>query len=410
MTNVRFIYQNNKYIYQQLSSFIIRHYPYIKVNNKLKGIAIIFVFFIHATIIAQSDSLPSKLSFNADFRFRIEQDWHSKKSDGTFYDDRTRFRYRLRAGVVYEEEWYSAGFRIRTGDPRKQQDSQLTLGDGFKNFGTLPIGLEQAYFQGKWRTFKFWIGKNSFPFEKNNELFWSENVYPEGIFLKKTFLINSDFINSIDLRGGHFIMASSGKSLDMDSYFQAYQAHIKFSDNRFQLFPAVYLFKNIPNIPDGYETFKIDYSILHFGSKIQLTKKPLIDLEFDYYKNMQRYNQIDSIPKSLKEQKSGFVVALKYGSLAQKGDWLFKLSYANLQKYSAVDFMAQNDWARWDYASVGSPDGRLTNFRGLEVVAGFKLSKKVNIKMKYYFVEQLIPYGTSKETGNRIRLDLDFKF
>ena len=71
--------------------------------------------------------------------------------------------------------------------------------------------------------------------------------------------------------------------------------------------------------------------------------------------------------------------------------------------------MAQNDWARWDYSSYGSPDGRLTNFNGIELVAGFMVDKKVSLKMKYYLVEQLIPYGTAKETGSRIRLDLDVR-
>ena len=64
------------------------------------------------TIAAQTDSILSKLSFNGDFRFRVEQDWNSKKSDGTFRDDRTRLRYRLRAGVEYTDKWFKTGFRI----------------------------------------------------------------------------------------------------------------------------------------------------------------------------------------------------------------------------------------------------------------------------------------------------------
>lgn len=33
------------------------------------------------------------------------------------------------------------GLKLRTGNPRKLQDPELTLGDGFKEFGALPIGL-----------------------------------------------------------------------------------------------------------------------------------------------------------------------------------------------------------------------------------------------------------------------------
>jgi hypothetical protein len=72
--------------------------------------------------------------------------------------------------------------------------------------------------------------------------------------------------------------------------------------------------------------------------------------------------------------------------------------------------MAQNDWARFDYSSHGSPDGRLSNFKGVELVAGFLLDGQASLKMKYYLVQQLVPYGVTRETGNRIRLDLDVKF
>ena len=139
-------------------------------------------------LVAQKDSTRTKLSFTGDFRFRVEQDWNSRKPDGTYRDDRTRLRYRARFGVSYDyKDWMSIGIRLRTGDPKKQQDPHLTLGDGFKEFSTLPIALEKVYanFSHKW--FSAWIGKNTFPFEKQNELFWSDNVFPEGISLRGKF-------------------------------------------------------------------------------------------------------------------------------------------------------------------------------------------------------------------------------
>lgn len=371
---------------------------------------IILLLIIPLTLSAQIDSVKSKLSFEGDFRFRIEQDWKSKKSNGTYRDNRTRLRYRMRFGAQYEDKWYSTGFRIRTGNPIKQQDPQLTLGDGFKEFGTLPFGIEKLYFQGEWPTLKFWVGKNTFPFEKNNELFWSDNVYPEGIFLDKTFHINSKFMDKFSLKGGHYILSSAGKTLAKDAYFQSFQAHFSFFQKRFEIFPSYYLFRNIPNIPDGGETFDINYSILHLGARVNIMKKSRLDIEFDYYYNFQDYNQNDSISVDFKDQNSGMTIGLKYGALKQKGDYMFKASYAYLQQYSAVDFMAQNDWARWDYSSFGSPDGRLTNFHGIELVGGFMIDSRTSLKMKYYVVEQLVPYGITKESGNRIRLDLDTKF
>ncbi len=375
-----------------------------------KLLFILILLIVPVTISAQIDSLKSKLIFDSDFRFRVEQDWDSKKSDGTFRDNRTRLRYRLRAGVTYGAKWYEAGFRVRTGNPRKQQDPQLTLGDGFKEFGTLSIGIEKLYFLGNWDTFRFWVGKNTFPFEKSNELFWSDNVYPEGISLEKSFRIDSNIVDSFICRGGYYIIATSNRSLDTDSYFQGFQISTSFFNNRLALFPSLYLFRNIPNIPDGNDTFLLDYSILHVGTKFKILNNKPLNIELDYYKNLQDYSKNDSIPNKFKNQKSGWVLGLKYGTLKNKGNWLFSTSYARLQQYSVVDFLAQNDWARWDYSSFDSPDGRLTNFNGIEFVAGYKIDKKISLKMKYYFVEQLIPLGTAKENGSRVRLDMDVKF
>ena len=176
------------------------------------------------------------------------------------------------------------------------------------------------------------------------------------------------------------------------------------------LFPSLYIFKNIPNIPDGNNTFLIDYSIAHIGTKIKVLNKMPLNIEFDYYRNLKDYNNNNSIPNNFKKQKNGYVIGLKYGNLSSKGDWLFSTSYAMLQQFSVVDFLSQNDWARWDYSSSGSPDGRLTNFNGIELVAGHKIDKKINLKIKYYFVKQKIPFGVAKENGNRVRLDLDIKF
>lgn len=358
---------------------------------------------------AQTDSLFSKLDTEMDFRFRVEQDWDSQKSNGTFRDDRSRLRYRFRIGATYNNEWYSFGLRVRTGQQNKQQDPQLTLGKGLKEFGTLPIGFEKIFFQGNWNTVKIWAGKNTYPFEKNNELFWSDNVFPEGISIEKQLDIKSQFIKKIKLTGAHFIIAANDGSFRDDSYFQALQTTFITNNEKVTFFPTIYSFRNIPNIPDGDHSFLLNYTILHLGTRIKMLNQNLLRLDFDYYQNIENYNQNANIPEPLQSQKSGFVIGLQYGKLKNKKDWLIQYTYANLERYSILDFMAQNDWARWDYSSNNSPDGRLSNFKGSEITLGYSLSQKVNLVMKYYNVEQLIPYGITIETGQRIRLDLNAK-
>ncbi len=341
----------------------------------------------------------------------MEQDWNSRKSDGTYRDDRTRLRYRARFGALYHyNNWASFGLRLRTGDPKKQQDPQLTLGEGFKEFSTLPIAFEKAYVKFNYKWFSSWLGKNTFPFEKQNELFWSDNVFPEGISLSGTFHFDAKLIQSLQINTGHFILATNRNSLDSDSYFQGIQFVTSHLQNRLKIFSAFYYFNKIPNIPDGNETYALDYSIVHIGTKKDIYIRPKVAVEIDYYHNLQNLKANEAIPLKFRNQKQGIVVSTSMGKLKKKGDWKMRLTYVYLEKFAAVDFLAQNDWTRWDYSSYESPDGRLTNFKGLEIMAGLALGRKMNLKMRYFIVDQLIPFGIAKETGNRIRLDINIGF
>ena len=376
----------------------------------MKKILSIFVLvFLSHYLIAQKDSLVNKFSLEADFRFRLEQDWDSRRPDGTFREDRSRMRYRARAGIGYQHnEWASFGLRLRTGDPKKQQDPQVTLGNENQESGTLPLALEKAFFQTKKNNWVLWLGKNTFPFKKNNELFWSDNVFPDGVFIRKTFPLKSGLLGEIDINGGHFILSATGSSFDKDSYFQGIQFNTNWLNKRLNFFPSFYYFNHLPDIPDGNEQFFIDYSIVHLGSKYKLFNQPHIELEFDYYQNLRNYD-IPIMP-SFQDEKQGWVAAIGVGQLKEKGNWHFKLTYTELQRFSAVDFLAQNDWARWDYSSFGSPDGRLTNMKGIEAVAAYLLDKNLSLRVKYYWVEQLVATGIENETNQRIRFDIDINF
>ena len=165
---------------------------------------------ISSNLLAQSDSIPPRFQFNGDFRFRVEEDWDSRKSDGTYRQNRSRLRYRARIGLEYRHDAHTlVGLRLRTGNPRKQQDPQLTLGDGFKEFGTLPIALEKAFFQTELKSFNIWLGKNTFPFRKQNELFWSDNVFPEGVHINKSFRPGANWIDLLQVNAGHIIKGTT---------------------------------------------------------------------------------------------------------------------------------------------------------------------------------------------------------
>ena len=372
---------------------------------------ILSFLLLYPAVHAQQDSTKTSWSFSGDFRFRVEQDWDSRKSDDTYRDDRSRLRYRLRLGATYQySDWLKVGARLRTSQENKQQDPHLTLGDGFKEFSTLPIAFEKVYVQFKYKSFTTWLGKNTFPFEKRNELFWSDNVFPEGIAVSGYFQLDNSFLQSLKINTGHFIVAANGQSFDGDSYFHGLQLVTTHFKNRLTLFPAVYYFNDLPDIPDGGDTFSLDYTIVHLGTALNIWEDKGLKAEIDYYRNVTSYDSNNNIPEALQDQKEGIVLSTSFGTLKQKGDWKIRLTYAYLERYAAVDYFAQNDWVRWDYSSHDSPDGRLTNFKGFEVMAGYTLNPAMNLKMRFFTVEQLIPYGTTKENGNRVRLDLNISF
>ena len=377
----------------------------------LEKYLIFLLLIVSTSLFAQVDTTFSRVTLSGDFRFRIEHDWKSRKATGDYRNNRLRLRYRLRAEFKYQHNsWASVGARIRTGNPRKQQDPQLTFGGSSNEFGTLPIGLEKVYFAAHFDDIKIWIGKNTFPFRKQNELFWSDNVYPEGLYAQKKFRWLSSWVDQLTIGSGHFILNSQGGTLDQDSYIQGIQLASQHFRNRLEVWPTLYLFRNIPNIPDGAATYQIDYTILSVGTRLELSKLPAISAEIDWYQNLKNYQSNDSIPIRFQDQRRGLVVAIRYRKPTLHGDYLLKLTYARLERYAALDFMAQNDWARWDYSSYGSPDGRLTNFEGIELTAAVKLEDNISLKMKYYLVNQLVLIEGFRENGQRIRFDIDITF
>lgn len=377
---------------------------------KLVNAAMVLSFlFGGLSIQAQSDTIAQNLEFNADFRFRIEQDWNNRLPDNSYSDDRSRMRYRARLGLNYQHNhWASFGIRIRTGEQIKQQDPQITLGQG--EFETVPISFEKLFFQSKQDWYTLWIGKNTYPFEKKNELFWSDNVFPDGIFGATHWSFeNTEWIDHLDFNAGHFIMRTNGRSFSEDRYFQGVQVVSSLFDGLIKLYPSLYYFHEMPNIPDGAETFTMDYSIFHLGMNFKVFEDLPFNYGFDYYNNFQDYSNMAEMTASSQDEHTGITAQISYGELKEKKDWKLQLTYAYLQQYAAVDFMAQNDWARWDYSAYGSPDGRLTNMKGIEAVACYNLDKNIKLTTKFYKVKE-IRSDLKKETGNRIRFDLDISF
>jgi len=373
----------------------------------------VVILFIGNYSIAQQDStVLQNLAFTGDFRFRVEHDWNSIKSDGTYREDRSRLRYRFRFGVNYKYDKHSSfGARVRSGNLNDQQGPHVTLGGSTGEFSLVSVGFEKLFYRFECKKWNFWIGKNDIPLHKSNELFWNDNVFPEGVGIQfSTPLNENNFIDHLAINAAHFISNSNNEKFAGDSYFQLIQTDLSLVNNKFRLYPALYRFKNMGNIPDERATFNLDYTIFHMG--IDIAPSPILNtvLSLEWYHNLENYDSHSSINSIYKDQKTGYVVSLKYGDVKEKGNYLFHLYYAHLAKYAIVDYFAQNDWVRWDYSSFGATGSRISNFEGVELQLGYAIDQKFNLILRAYWVEELISLSEFRENGNRIRLDMNIGF
>ncbi len=378
---------------------------------------LVFAFLcvmIYCNVSAQVDTIVAKkLKFTSDFRFRIEHDWNGQRTDGSRPDDRSRLRYRFRFGLNYAFDQKSTfGARLRSGRLDDQQGPHVTLGGNNGEFGLVEIGLEKLFYQYKSNNVKAWVGKNTLPLKKLNELFWNDNVFPEGVAVTYAAYSNEEsLLNKLSFNACHLIIQSTGQTFNRDRFAQFYQLDFAFFNNRLSFFPAFYMFRNLGNIPDGQETFELDYSILHLGTDFKLSKKPEFSLGLELYTNLEDYSDHQFIFSPFQDQTQGSVISAKLGTLKKKGDWHLHVYYAHLQRFSIVDYFAQNDWVRWDYSGLGAAGSRITNFQGFEFQIGYLIKENFDLILRAYTVTSLVRLENEfRERGQRVRLDLNIKF
>ncbi len=378
-------------------------------------IMVLGILFIPASK-AQDDKKEDKLRWYGDFRFRGEHDWDSWNSDSTMRDDRSRMRYRFRLGLNYQlNQHISAGGRLRTGVPSNIQSPHVNV--GYVGFSSLPFQLDKAFISVKYKKMWGWVGKNSYPFWKQNELFWDDDVNPEGLVVGSVLGENtikfkptiSYFITNHQQNGG------------VDGTMGAGQLTLDYNNKKFGaiLSTGYYQFDRIFNVPEADDLYtgnryRMNYKLLISGVNFRVKTKVPIALGFDYTMNLEDYSDTNgtiasnykNIDSVYRDQLIGYVISAKVGKLKEKGDWLLAIFYAYKEKFSVVDYYVEDDWVRWGNINRN----RNTNYAGFEFRAAYAFSAKINLVARTYSVESIVTNKISKETGNRFRLDLNVKF
>ena len=152
------------------------------IKKALNFLLIISVFFAPRLFSQETDDEKKKLKLLADFRYRFEADWDSRRFEGSYRADRNRMRARLRFGFNYQwNDHFSFGARMRSGVATNIQSPHFNI--GHENFSSKSFRFDRYNLKANYSKAWWWLGKNGFPFWKQNELWWDDDVNPEGVAL-----------------------------------------------------------------------------------------------------------------------------------------------------------------------------------------------------------------------------------
>ncbi len=346
-----------------------------------------------------------KLELYGDFRFRLESDWDSHRADGSERGDRDRARIRGRLGLKVElHERFALGLRLRTGSKASQQSPHITVTD----FDDHPTGdhevlLDKWFLELRGERGWAWLGRNGFPFWKQNELFWDDDVTPAGLALGYRLRAGE---GELALRGGYFALPDGG--VDLNGELGA--AQLVYSGERgrvgFTAAGGLFLFRGEQgafHLRRGNGARDYTIWVGNFQSRLEAGGRPLV-LGLDLMHNSEGYDadDPDAVTAAHRGETSGVAASLKWGQTKAKGDWLLAYYWARIETLAVHASYAQDDWIRWGSATQTDAG----DFQGHELRFAYAPASNMNLVARLYLVEAI----TSVQDGNRFRLDFNYRF
>ena len=346
----------------------------------------------------------TNLTFYGDVRLRYEVDWDSQNAAGIPRDDRNRGRIRARAGFNYQlnSDW-SLGARLRTGNSRSQQSPHLTFASDDGGRDDLDFVADRYFVQFKHGAFSGWGGRNTSPFWQQNELFWDEDVTPTGLAGAYDMPLGDGKLTAI---AGGFYLPDGGYDLNG----QMLAGQLKYS---LPVKPSQLIFAAGLHYLHGEQGANNllrrngarDYVIGVASAQWSIPVKGIpLTLGADIFNNFKDYSAADvaPFPAADTDQTLGWVLSAQLGQLKQRHDGLVGYSYARIETFSVNASYAQDDWVR--FGNGAQTDA--SDFQGHEVRLGYAVSKNINLLARLYLVDAI----TTRQDGNRFRLDLNWKF
>ncbi len=291
--------------------------------------------------------MPSKLDslkLYSDARFRFQAEDTDNK------DTRSRFRYRLRAGVDagFKDTGFSMGVRVETSEANDSTNS--TLGGFFDKVGDgLFVGL--AYMDWKGDNAKVSLGKQKNPFIMDHA-FWDGDINPEGL---------SEFFTAGDVTYtfGQYIISDEREDKsgsDSDAFLLGAQAAFKLGD--LSISPMLLTTtgdkaghpevsgafdgENSNTYFDDFFVFQVPMTYKVEGGKIFGTVG--MNLQADTTKPNSVYYGGDEWNGG--DEDLFFNVGYKYGSAKKPGTWEASVEYRYIEGAAYTPNLSDSDFAK----------------------------------------------------------------
>ena len=373
----------------------------------------VFLVISPAAVPAE-DQLAEPLRVFGDFRLRLEQDWDSLQGDGIKRDDRLRLRIRLRGGVEYQfDPHWSVKVQARSGPDLSQQSPHVTIHD-FDGGSTGPYEFNLDYWLVRYEKggFEAWAGRNLPSYLHQDDLFIFDNVTYAGAGGSYTWDIDA---NSIYLSFNYVALPVGMRDFVGEAIISQLAWQRRFERGIFSAGIGYRLSNGDPDDPAG-ATLLTDNSArdyrewnLQLQYRTEWLDQPLL-LGVDVMHNAADYDNAppDSFTDFHRDDVNGYVAEVLLGG-KEPGDWQFGYFYSNVEALASNSSYIQDDWVRWGNAN----QVRATNLRGSELRVLYTWRENFNVFARLFFVDAvdlLEPGDTTKETGNRFRIEFNWSF
>lgn len=344
------------------------------------------------------------LDLSGDVRLRLEQDWDSRKTDGSKREERTRARFRVRINARADlGDGFSFSGRVRTGSKGSQQSANITFKDFDHNpANTLKITPDRYSLAWKGKSGGVEAGRMGFPFFTPNEYFWDGDISPLGVAGNVAVPLSGSA--KLKLNAGGFMLP-----VGLSHYSGAlYGGQAVLESGGATLAAGLFRFdagRGDPNrlvLLDGNGSR--DYTVLALNATYSLPAggKPLV-FGADYFRNLESYDDpSDAIGFAYRRERTGYVLSAAWGDTKAAGHLQLGYSWFRMERLAVNASYAHDDVARFGTAAQAS----LTDLKGHDIYANYAVTDALSLGARAMFVERL----TSIEDGKRARFDVVYKF